>query len=187
MHAAVAEEVERPPERRERAHASLVEVDRVPVEGMVDVPGAVALGDRRAPVRRLPLTPGHEEGRARELGDSARVVVVQVRHDDEPHIIGVDATLAKLRWNCLLGLHLDGLGPGGGHEPPEVFPRVLGHRGVEAGVDQERSEPRVLDQERHERDRHPVVARLPESERAQLRERAAATVRPGVGPGRLPA
>ena len=183
-HAAVAEDVERAREARERLGSpGALEVEQPVVEAVVELALDVAvelavLGSGR------PLRSADEERRAGVLRDRAGVVDVQVRHQHDLDVRGLDAALAQLRRGRLVGGHLDAL-EGDLREAAEVRRRVGGDRGVEAGVDQDRPGAGVLHQEGRHRHVEPVLALDAEPERAPPGEPALLAQEPRLGPDHL--
>jgi hypothetical protein len=163
--AAVAEQVERAAEGGVGVRVRGLEVERLPVEGVVELPRPVPLEPAARP-RGLPLGARHHEGRVGELRDAARVVRVQVRHHDHAHLGRLDAELAELGRQRLPGLHPDVLD----HTAGEATERLVGRdrdRGMEARVHEDPAGAGMLDEESHDGHLGPLLARHADPQRAQ--------------------
>lgn len=173
-HRAVAEEVERTLESPVAAHVGSGVVQDAPVERLVEMCVAVALTEP-AGACRLPFGAVDDERRVRELGRAAGVVAVKMRHDDDADLLGLDAERAQSRGGRLVAFHSRGQQPC--LTMAQARARVLCDRGVEAGVDQQRSGGRMLDEE--DGDGHPAPARARRRQAAQPGQRATRTVERG--------
>jgi hypothetical protein len=90
---------------------------------------------------------------------------MEVCHHDDAHAARLDAALAQLCGQRLAWVHLEPL-ECELVDAPEALARADGYGGMEPGVDQHRPGAGVLEQERDDRDRHPLRARNAEAERA---------------------
>src|SRR5262249_26339208 len=115
--------------------------------------------------RRLPLSRGDDEGRAGELRHPGRVVEVEVRHHDDLYVARLEAPAPKLRRDVLSRAHA-GAGEGG-DEPTEVGDRCRLDRRVEAGVDEDRADRRMVNEEGRAGDPEVLRARGPDPDRLQ--------------------
>jgi hypothetical protein len=91
------------------------------------------------------------------------VIAVEVGHHHHLHVLRREAAVAKLRSGVLAPLEL----VVAGEDAPEVVAGVRRDRGVEAGVDQDRPDGRVLDQVDRAREPRVVLARDPDPPRGQ--------------------
>ncbi len=176
-HAAVAEDVERAAEGGERLRLLGAEVEQPVVEGMVELAAHVAAQLPARLGRCLPLGAAEQEGGGGEVRDGAGVVEVEVGHQHQLDAGRLDAARAQLVRDRLRLLHLDALEDDRA-QTPEVLLRIDRHRRVEAGVDQEVTEARVLGQERHDRELDPLVVGHAHAESSRAGEAAVGPVKP---------
>ncbi len=176
-HAAVAEDVVGAAEGGERLRPLRAEVEQAVVEGMVELAGHVSAQLPARLDRGGPLGAAQQERRRRVVGDGARMVEVEVGEEHQLDARGLDPACSQLVRHGLRLLHPDVLEGERAHAT-EVLLRVHCHGRVEAGVDQEVAETRVLDQERHHWHVHPLVGGHADPERARRGEAAVAAVEP---------
>ena len=127
--------------RRQAHDAAVAEqvvfpVDQERVVSEIVVPGLVVVGgDALGGVPGLPFAPLHHEARVRHLIVAARVVVVEVRVDEERDAVGVDADRGQSGAHVVAGMTLELEDPGQG---PEVSDRIRLAVEMQAAVEQHR-------------------------------------------------
>ncbi len=115
------------------------------------------------------------------------MVGVQVGHDDQLDIVGVDAADGELGTQRLLGLHPQLREAERDHSPKALLRSPRRYRGMQASVDQERPSTGVLEEKGNDRDVEHLAGRHPEAESAGRAEQPGRTEEPAWGTLELPA